>query len=176
VLNDVYNTNNPRSVYSPDGSTLYFSGQGAGKTDEGGLYQTTVGTNTTTGGAAPTPVFNQVSTRTVTQFNVNAANGTTSATPMLYFSADQNSSSKGTLTGIFESPTTGGPGTLITPASVTVGSTTYNLSPEGFFFANATTLYVADTGAPKAGGTADGGIQKWSYSSVVVEPRLHADL
>ena len=37
-------------------------------------------------------------------------------------------------------------------------------SPEGFFFANANTLYVADTGVPKAGGTGDGGIQKWTYN------------
>ena len=46
-----------------------------------------------------------------------------------------------------------------------------NLSPEDFFFANATTLYVADSGAPKndsaqsdKGGSAlgDGGLQKWS--------------
>jgi hypothetical protein len=172
VLNDVYNTNNPRSVYSPDGTSFYISGQGASASDEGGLYLTSKGTNTTTGGAAPTPIFNQVSTRTVTEYNINAAHGTSSSTPNLYFSADQNSNSKGTLTGIFEysgTPTTGqgsSTGTMITPASVTVGSTTYNLSPEGFFFANATTLYVADTGSPKAGGTSDGGIQKWSYSSV----------
>jgi hypothetical protein len=171
VLNDVYNTNNPRSVYSPDGTTLYTSGQGAGTGDQGGLYLTSKGTNTTTGGTAPAPIFNGESTRTVTQFNVNP-NGTSSSTPNLYYSADQNSK-KGTLTGIYEysgTPTTNqgltNPGTMITPASVTVGSTTYNLSPDGFFFANSNTLYVADTGLPKAGGTADGGIQKWSYSSV----------
>jgi hypothetical protein len=170
VLNDVYNTNNARSVYSPDGSTFYISGQGAGKSDEGGLYLTSKGTNTTTGGPAPTPIFNAVSTRTVTEYNVDAATGTASSSPNLYYSADQNSS-KGIQTGIFEysgTPTgTQGTstGTMITPTSVTVGTTTYNLSPEGFFFANATTLYVADTGSPKAGGTPDGGIQKWSFSS-----------
>lgn len=41
------------------------------------------------------------------------------------------------------------------------------LSPEQFFFANATTMYVADSGAPKSGspGAAalgEGGLQKWS--------------
>jgi hypothetical protein len=171
VLNDVYSTNNPRSVYSPDGTTLLFSGQGPGKTDEGGIYSTTLGNNTTTGGAAPTPIFNAVSTRTVTQAKVNAANGTASITANTYYAADQNSSSKGTLTGIFEY--TGTPtgsqgtntGTRITPATATVNGVTANLSPQAFVFANPTTLYVADTGDPKAGGTGDGGIQKWIYSS-----------
>jgi hypothetical protein len=40
-----------------------------------------------------------------------------------------------------------------------------NLSPENFFFANATTLYVADSGDPKntkGGSGGDGGLQKWS--------------
>ena len=36
------------------------------------------------------------------------------------------------------------------------------LSPENFFFANSTTLYIADGGAPKNGGLGDGGLQKWS--------------
>jgi hypothetical protein len=157
VLNDVYNTNNPRSVYSPDGSDFYISGQGAGVGDEGGIYTTTNGTNTGNGGAAPTPVFNAVSTRTVTQYQGNT-----------YYSADQNSSSKGTQTGIFEytgSPTTSqgaSTGARITTASGLLNGKTVNFSPQGFQFANATTLYVADTGDPKAGGTGDGGIQKWS--------------
>ncbi|MEJ0000467.1 MAG: IPTL-CTERM sorting domain-containing protein [Verrucomicrobiota bacterium] len=46
-----------------------------------------------------------------------------------------------------------------------INGTTVNFSPEGYFFANPTTLYIADTGLPKAGGNADGGIQKWSYSA-----------
>jgi PEP-CTERM motif len=172
VLNDVYNTNNPRSVYSPDGTSLYLSGQGAGKTDEGGLYKTTVGTNTTVGGAsAPTPIFNVVSTRTVKQANVDASTGTNSASPNTYYSADQNSTSKGTQTGIFEytgSPTTSqgaNTGIRLTAASGTVNGTTVNFSPQGFAFANATTLYVADTGDPKAGATGDGGIQKWTFAA-----------
>lgn len=160
VLNDVYNTNNPRAVYSPDGTSFYISGQGAGKTDEGGIYATTKGTNTTTGGAAPTPIYNVVSTREVSVYNGNT-----------YYSADQNSSKKGTQTGIFEYTGTPGTsegsntGTLITPASGKVNGTTVNFSPQSFVFANPTTLYVADTGDPKAGGTGDGGIQKWLYSN-----------
>jgi hypothetical protein len=156
VLNDIYNTNNARSVYSLNGTSFYISGQGAGASDEGGIYLSSFGTNTTTGGTAPTPIFNVVSTRTIEVYNGN-----------LYYSADQNSSKKGTQTGIFEytgTPTTSqgaNTGTLITPASALVNGTTVNLSPQGFVFANSTTLYVADTGDPKAGGTSDGGIQKW---------------
>jgi hypothetical protein len=156
VLNDVYNTNNPRSVYSPDGTTFYISGQGAGTGDEGGIYTTTKGTNTANGGAAPTPIFNVVSTRNITQYNGNT-----------YYSADQNSK-KGIQTGIFEysgSPSSSegtNTGTRLTPASEVVSGKTINFSPQAFTFANATTLYVADTGDPKAGGTGDGGIQKWS--------------
>jgi len=47
------------------------------------------------------------------------------------------------------------------------------LSPENFFLANPTTLYVADSGAPKgdnngsgssAQGVSDGGLQKWTFN------------
>jgi hypothetical protein len=44
------------------------------------------------------------------------------------------------------------------------GSKEVFYSPEGFFFANADTLYVADTGDPKAGSLGDGGIQKWTLN------------
>ena len=160
VFNDIYTTNNPRCVYSPDDINLYLSGQGAGSNDEGGIYYTHLGTNTVNGGAAPTGIINVVSTRTLFSYQGN-----------LYYSADQNSSSKGTQTGIFEysgEPTTSQAtmsgtniGTRLTPAN---DGGSVNYSPDGFFFANATTLYVADTGLPKAGGTGDGGIQKWVYN------------
>ena len=39
---------------------------------------------------------------------------------------------------------------------------TVALSPENFYFANASTLYVADGGQPKQGGVGDGGLQKYS--------------
>ena len=40
-----------------------------------------------------------------------------------------------------------------------------DLSPENYFFANATTLYVADGGQPKAGTVGDGGLQKWTLNT-----------
>ena len=43
-----------------------------------------------------------------------------------------------------------------------------NLSPENYFFANASTLYIADSGAPKQTSAStslgDGGLQKWVNS------------
>jgi hypothetical protein len=51
---------------------------------------------------------------------------------------------------------------------VNIVGTTVNLSPNNFFFANADTLYVADSGAPKntsaSSGLGDGGLQKWTLS------------
>ena len=49
-----------------------------------------------------------------------------------------------------------------------VGKGVY-LSPESYFFANSTTLYVADSGRPKNGskgttGLGDGGLQKWTLN------------
>jgi hypothetical protein len=48
------------------------------------------------------------------------------------------------------------------------GNTFVYLSPEQFFFANSTTLYVADSGSPKNGsngaGLGDGGLQKWTFN------------
>ena len=54
-----------------------------------------------------------------------------------------------------------------TPASS--AKQTVNLSPENYFFANAYTLYVADSGAPKNTSAnsplGDGGLQKWTLSN-----------
>ena len=170
VLNDIYNTNNPRSAFTANGTSFYLSGQGASKSDQGGIYTAPLGDNTTTGGPAPTGIYNTSSTRTVTQSLVNAANGTTSSTPNTYVSIDQNGKSI-INAGIFEyagSPTTNqgtSLGTRITTATASTPAGIANLSPQGFFFANPTTLYVADTGLPKTVGLSDGGLQKWTYSS-----------
>jgi hypothetical protein len=55
------------------------------------------------------------------------------------------------------------------------------LSPEEFFFANSTTMYVADSGQPKNGSTdaaaeGEGGLQKWSLNTTTGVWSLDYDL
>lgn len=152
IFNNVYSTNNPRSAYL-NGSSLYISGQGSGTTDQG-LYLTSVGTNTVAHpGTGLSAIYTTTDTR-VTQVD----NGN------LYYSVDK----KNKATGIFEY--VGTPSGLTTATQIIPGnnglsgSNLVNYSPDGYFFANTTTLYVADTGDPKNGGTGDGGIQKWSLN------------
>jgi hypothetical protein len=142
-FNNLFSTDNPRSVYSQAGQTLYISGEGSGSLDQGVYYATVGSTNTSTA------IYDKEETRFVTVYNGN-----------LYFSADKG----GGKTGIFEFdgvPTSKASATQIIPANNGNG---VNFSPEGFYFASATTLYLADTGDPKAGGTSDGGVQKWVYN------------
>ncbi len=154
VFNNLYNTNNPRAVYSANGSSIYISGQGDKKTTDQGVFYAPTGTNTTTSSATPTGIYNAKDTRYVTGANGN-----------LYYSLDKS----GSPTGIYMisgQPTGAATSTQITAASNGLtGTSKVSYSPEGFFFANPTTLYVADTGVPKAGGTGDGGIQKWTLNN-----------
>lgn len=174
--------NNPRSVYTPDGKTLYVSGQGTKGDSTGGVFVTSVGSQSVTpvtgndagGGSAQ-------DTRFVTAYN-----------GQLYVSADSKSGATnrdfiGTLgnnaslpTGLVNNgngPTqlpgfgnSGGTGKVSITAATTNGINApglqINLSPTSFFFANDTTLYVADSGMPKqtsaSSGLGDGGLQKWS--------------
>jgi hypothetical protein len=207
ALYNVFNTNNPRSVYTANGTTAYISGQGTGCDLTGGVFYTALGAPNsapiaiTGGDAVPTSTcvasgytgsLIAQDTRTVQIY------GNT-----LYVSADStegksdNRSLIGTLgtppaTSLF-TPTapptgdTGGPN-LITGLGNTGGTgketiTTgvngngnglnaglnINISPMNYFFANASTLYVADTGAPKqtsaTSTVGDGGLQKWINSS-----------
>ncbi len=153
-VNSIYSTNNPRSVWSANGTTLYLSGQGGGSNDQG-IFTVTAGTNQVAGGSAPTPISTNtgLSTRIVSAYNGN-----------LYYSTDV----KNVATGIYEYtgiPTSATAATQILPANNGLsGSSLVDYSPDAFFFANATTLYVADTGAPKNKALGDGGIQKWSFN------------
>jgi hypothetical protein len=187
ALTGVFNENNPRSVATVDGSSFYISGQGASKTDTTtqGLFYAPRGATTAT------PIDTSFDTRTV-EINNN----------QLYLSADstegsgvhenissygglpttaasasvlQNISSKFTVSSL--SQLNGIDQTLGTNPAFTTASKTKGivyLSPENFFFASATVLYVADSGAPKgdnngsgssAQGVSDGGLQKWSLVS-----------
>ena len=62
TLGNVFNTNNPRSVYSPDGKSFYISGQGSGNANDttgGVFYVPTLGPN-----ANPTPITGTDATST----------------------------------------------------------------------------------------------------------------
>ena len=171
ALYNVFNTNNPRSAYTQDGSAFYVSGQGVKGDTTTGLFYAVKGASSAT---AITGTGQD--TR-----DVQVVNG------QLYVSTDfkNGSTSVGTLGAAGAPPTTtvGGPTALpgFTPSVILtaaeangvnnsrLGNTVY-LSPEQFFFANSTTLYVADSGAPKNGnanaaGLGDGGLQKWTYTN-----------
>jgi len=191
ALTNVFNGNNPRSAYTVDGTSFYVSGQGNSPDATGGVFYATLGSTTAT------PITGlDTSSKQYAQDTreVQIYNGT------LYVSVDSTEGSKsnrdfiGTLgtppaTTLYNSgagPTQlNGFGasnagkysiTTTTATSVTNGNglnagQTINLSPENFFFANSTTLYVADSGSPKNNSSCgncnvsvgDGGLQKWSY-------------
>jgi hypothetical protein len=185
AVTGIFNMNNIRSVATVDGSTIYFSGQGASEGD------TTEGVFVASKGATTaTAIDTGTDTRDVSI--QNAGNGN-----QLFVSRDVSISSKIVNAETDVSTLTGPGGTLpnsaTTPTRVIptnpsvnggnsasidlttalengvnnarVGKFVY-LSPEQYFFASSTVLYVADSGSPKngsAGAAADGegGLQKW---------------
>jgi hypothetical protein len=186
VLTSIFNENNPRSVYSPDGKALYVSGEGQSTDNTGGVFYTTKGSI-----AVPTSITGSDGGGILSQDTreVQIYNNT------LYVSSDSKTPNTpdrdflGTLGTAGTPPTTlanGGAGPTQLPGfgtgttgdiTITAQTTnginssgqTVNLSPNSFFFANPTTLYVADGGQPKNSGgdsskPGDGGLQKWTFN------------
>ena len=160
----VFNTNNPRSVATINGTTFYVSGQGVSGSTTQGVFVAA------DGASSATAIDTATDTRTVEIYNGN-----------VYVSEDSKQSTAPATTGgtsnveaFTGEPTAAATPTVLPGISQTVtlvngdgnatnGSTgTVHISPENFFFANATTLYVADGGNPKQGGAGDGGLQKYS--------------
>ena len=167
VLNTIFSTNNPRSSYLVNPTTLYVSGQGSVSTDQG-VFMVTVGTNNVANpGTGATQIYKNTDTRTVQAFSGN-----------LYFSEDKPNKP----TAIFKY--NGLPVSQQTPTAITpAGNGTVNYSPEGIYFANTTTMYLADTGDPKKGAPGDGGIQKWSLTGgtwtldyTLIDPNFVTDI
>lgn len=166
-LFNVFNTNNPRSAYTDNGSSFYVSGQGVKGDTTQGVFLAKKGQSSATA----------ITTATDTR-DVAAVNGT------LYASIDSKQTTRPTIEALGMTPTgtttptpLNGIGPTITVTANTangvnvsrLGSTVY-LSPNQFYFANATTLYIADSGVPKNGsataaGLGDGGLQKWILSN-----------
>ena len=182
---NVFNANNPRSAYTLDGQNIYVSGQGTSGDTTGGVFYTTLGTSSATAitGLDTSSGTAAQDTRTVQIFNNT-----------LYVSVDskQGSGSNRDFIGTLGSPPatslfnsgagpTQLPGFATSSGKVTITSGVnsngngpnagkqINISPENYFFANSTTLYVADSGAPKnnsaSSSLGDGGLQKWSLVS-----------
>ena len=216
ALTGVFNTNNPRSVASVDGSSFYVSGQASSKTDPTqGVFYTTLGSSTATA------IDTSTDTRSVEIINNGNGNqlyvsrdynppGTASATNPQIANVDKLTTASGTL------PTSaaGTTETIITPGSASVaggnqasidlpanhsldngvnnvansgtgatnrdGSFVY-LSPEQFFMASSTVMYVADSGQPKNGNVnkaaeGEGGLQRWDLNTTTGIWSLSYDL
>jgi autotransporter passenger strand-loop-strand repeat protein len=157
ALFNVFNLNNPRSVATLNGSTFYLAGQG-NKDVTQGVFVAQDGATSATG------IDTSSDTRTAEIIN-----------GVLYVSRDSTQAGGASIDSYGNTlPTGATTGTALTgigPSVALNGSNgnslnastgSVNLSPENFFFANSTTLYVADGGIPKEGGTGDGGLQKWS--------------
>jgi hypothetical protein len=160
---NVFNTNNPRSVTTVDGTTFYISGQGVKGDTTQGVFTVQDGSSTATA------IDTATDTRTVEIYDNTLYVSQDSKQPS--GGGTSNISSLGTLPVAGTTTPTVLPGisqtiTLQAGQGNTLNSgdtgTVIHLSPENFFFANSTTLYVADGGDPKQGGIGDGGLQKWS--------------
>jgi hypothetical protein len=162
---DFADTNNPRSVATVDGTSFYISGQGVKGDDTQGVYVVQDGSS------AATMIDASTDTRTVEIYNGDLYVSRDSKQPSS--TGTSNISTYGTLPDSATTPTAL-PG-ISQSITLTAGEENgindgfvgkaVNLSPENFFFANSTTLYVADSGNPKEGGLGDGGLQKWSLVS-----------
>jgi hypothetical protein len=173
ALYNVYNGQNPRSVATIDGTSFWISGQGNADTNgtasQGVFYAQD-------GAHSATAIDTSSDTRTVEIYDGK-----------LYVSRDSKSATPagGSITDYSPNLPQGTPtsSSTLLPGTVTVSGTafaeitltaaeensvnasavgtTVYLSPENYFFANPTTLYVADGGQPKEKGIGDGGLQKW---------------
>jgi PEP-CTERM motif len=194
----VFDGNNPRSVASADGTSFYISGQGTSPDGTGGVFLTTLGSHSATpitgndtlsSSAKKAPASTQDS-RIVEIYNnqlyvsVDSKEGSGNARSFIGTLGGPNSLPTGVTTG-GTGPGNTGPAMLpgfgntggtgkITITSQTVNGANaigdeVNLSPEDYFFANATTLYVADSGDGKQtsadSSLGDGGLQKWTLGS-----------
>ena len=196
ALYGVFDQNNPRSAFTMNGQSIYVSGQGNAPDATSGVFLANLGSHTPTVsltlGDAGTALSQD--TRVVTIYN-----------GQLYVSTDSkkgptNRSYLGTL-GVGLPTTTVGAPVMLPGFGNTGGTGKYqmttgansngnglntglqiNLSPEQYFFANSSTLYVTDSGDGKQtsanSSIGDGGLQKWSLvsGSWVLDYTLHNGL
>jgi hypothetical protein len=191
-LYNVFDANNPRSAFTLNGTTIYVSGQGTSGDNTGGVFLATLGATSATsitgndagGGASQDTRMVQIFNSTL-YTSVDSKSGATNrdyigtlgtlGTPPTGLANGGNGPAK--LSGFGNN---GGTGKLTITAANTNGlnviGTEVNLSPENYFFASASVLYVADSGSPKNDSVANdkappapsplgnGGLQKWVNS------------
>jgi hypothetical protein len=212
ALTGVFNTNNPRSAATVDGSSFYVAGQGVTGDGTGGIFYAVKGATTATpiniststpkgtpNGTASASfgtearVAEIVNTASGLQLQVSRDFGVkgspndtadirsfANSTGGLPTSASGlnvnrvipgNTNSSGGNTGSIDVTTATDNGVNTSrdgnvPGNT--GNTFVYLSPEQFFYANPSTLYIADSGSPKNGsngaGLGEGGLQKWVNS------------
>ena len=166
-LYNVYNGNNPRSVYSVDGKSFYTSGQGISGDQTGGVFYATKGSYSATMITGPRQCRRDAGH--ALRHGLTTISSTSPPTPNR--AAARSAIIIGTL-GQRRRAADGrrqrrqGPGAAPRlrqqqrhrqadahrsdrPTASTHAGNEINISPESFFFANATTLYVADSGMPK---------------------------
>ena len=160
AIYNIFNTNNIRSVATENGTSFYVGGQGVKGDSTQGVFYAQDGSNTATAINTATDVRDVQILDGQLYVSTDSSQG---VSDISLYSALPTSATTGTvLPGI--------DGTLTLTAAQENGvddadvGKTINLSPEGYFFANATTLYIADGGNPKAGGLGDGGLQKWTFN------------
>jgi len=188
ALTGVFNENNPRSATTVDGTSFYVAGQGASKTDTTqGVFYTTLGSSTATA------IDNSTDARVATIINTGNGNelyvsrdfnppgsgsqNFTNVSTLTNASGGLPTSATGLVTTHITPPASplssgGNNGSINLTASLAngvnngrIGSFVY-LSPEQFFLASPTVMYVADSGQPKNGNAnkaalGEGGLQKW---------------
>jgi autotransporter passenger strand-loop-strand repeat protein len=160
ALYDVFNGQNPRSVATVNGTVFYLSGQGVkGSTNQGVFVAQD-------GASLATAIDTATDTRTVEIYDgslyvsVDSTQGPTDGIES-YGTLPSGAATFSLLAGMGKVTLTAAQVNSVNAADV---GQVVNLSPENYFFANATTLYIADGGDPKEGGVGDGGLQKWTLN------------
>ncbi|WP_036169139.1 PEP-CTERM sorting domain-containing protein [Massilia sp. 9096] len=186
TLLGVFNGNNPRSVASVDGSTLYLSGQGVSGDKTGGVWvaqrgatsaTAVTGLDTSKGAAAQDTRIVEIVNKQL-YVSVDSKQGSGSNRDFIGTLGSAGNLPAGLANGGNGPAQLNGFGTsnagkyVITTGNgngVNAAGQTISLSPEQYFFATASVLYVADSGIPKnSSGSStlgDGGLQKWVNSS-----------
>ena len=166
ALYNVFDQNNPRSVASVNGTSFYVSGQGAYPDSTGGVFYATLGSHSATSitgndagsGASQDTRTVEIVNNTLGTVSTDSKKGSTNrdyigtlgTAGSLPTTVANSGNGPAMLTGFGNA---GGTGKVTITAGTTNGVNSAGqqviLSPSNFFFADADTLYVADTGAPK---------------------------